>query len=98
MVVYKAQLDAKKQPARDAHGDYVLGDIVNYSGMESRSEWGSDIPKLMRNGTWNYAIFTADKSPRADINQAVCLACHLPAAASNYVFTAKKVEEFARSH
>lgn len=49
VVVYKAQLDDKKQPMRDAKGDYLTGEIVNYSGMESRDGWGKGIPAILRN-------------------------------------------------
>ena len=56
---------------------------------------GSDlaIPNTLRNANWNYRLFTADKSPRGELDQAQCLACHEPAVASNYVFTLKRLRE-----
>jgi cytochrome c553 len=92
VAVYKAQLDDKKQPMRDAKGEYLVGEIVNYSGMESREGWGRDIPTVLRNANWNYGVFNADKSPRAEINQAVCLACHKPAADRDFMYTLEKLQ------
>ena len=58
----------------------------SYSAMEIRSGWGKPIPPLLANGDWAYNLFDAQMKPRADLNQAFCLACHKPAAASSYVF------------
>jgi cytochrome c553 len=90
-VVYKVPLDAQGAPTRNADGTYATGELVNYSGMEARAGWGDDIPELLRNGTWNYGVFAADKTPKGEINQAFCLACHKPQAASSYVFTLEKL-------
>jgi cytochrome c553 len=92
VVVYKAQLDDKNHPMRDAKGEYLTGEIVNYSGMESREGWGNDIPAILRNANWNYGVFNADKSPRTEINQAVCLACHKPAADKDFMYTLGKLQ------
>ena len=93
VAVYKARLDSNGEPIRDPNGDYAIGDLVNYSGMEARAGWGGDIPNLLRNGTWNYGIFEADKTLRTQINQAFCLACHKPASANGYVFTLTKLQQ-----
>jgi cytochrome c553 len=72
---------------KDAAGKEVAGAVQSYNGMESRPGWGKDIPTLLRNENWDYALFTADRQPRGELNQAQCLACHKPAAADSYVFT-----------
>jgi cytochrome c553 len=95
VVNYAAKLDDKKQPVREPGGDYAVDKALSYSGMEARAGWGKDIPELLRNGNWNYGLFTADKAPRAELNQAVCLACHKPLAADSYVFTMKALKEKA---
>jgi cytochrome c553 len=65
---------------------------TSYSGMEARAGWGTDVPPLLQNGDWSYNLWTADRTPKPDVNQAVCLACHKPAAASSYVFTLDKIK------
>jgi len=31
--------------------------------MEKRTGWGRDYPDALRNGEWEYRVFTADKKP-----------------------------------
>jgi len=66
---------------------YKAGAIESYSAMESRAGWGKTIPDLLRNGDWDYALFSADGTRRDQLNQAPCLACHKPQEANSYVFT-----------
>lgn len=73
------------------------GAVQSYAGMESRAGWGKDVPKLLRNEDWDYAVFTANKARRDTLNQAQCLACHKPAEANSYVFTMKDLRETAKA-
>lgn len=66
---------------------------MGYSGLTG---WGDGVPDMLRNGNWNYGLFTADRAPRAGVNQAVCLACHKPLDADSYVFTLKALTDHAR--
>jgi hypothetical protein len=61
--------------------------------MEERAGWGKDLPELLRNNTWNYAICTADKALNAR-STSDRPACHVPAA-YNYVFGVKKMQATA---
>ncbi|MEZ4363298.1 MAG: cytochrome P460 family protein [Kofleriaceae bacterium] len=92
---YAAKLDAQKQPIREGDG-YAVGEAQSFAGMEARAGWGKDIPELLRNGTWNYGLFTGEKAPRAELNQAMCLACHKPKASDSYVFSLAKLQEKVR--
>jgi hypothetical protein len=64
--------------------------------MESREGWGKDIPALLRNENWDYALFTAEGQRRDQLNQAQCLACHKPIAGESYVFTLKQLQTAAK--
>lgn len=89
---YAAKLGADKKPVVGKDGNWELDKVQGYEGMEARAGWGKDIPELIRNVNWNYAIFTADKAPRVEVNQAICLACHVPAAKNSYVFSFAKIQ------
>jgi cytochrome c553 len=78
---------------KDARGKDEAGPIQSYAGMESRKDWGKDIPLLLRNENWDYALFAADGKRRDELNQAQCLACHKPKEADSYVFTLKQLQE-----
>jgi len=66
--------------------DGVPGQVESYAAMESRAGWGDEVPEILRNGDWSYALFDGQKTLRADFNYARCLACHKPKADSSYVF------------
>lgn len=89
--VYAARLDADKKPVTGADGFFVAEKLLFYTAMASGPGWGADIPELLRNGNWHYAVFTLDRKPRPGVNQAECLACHKPLDAANYVFTLKEL-------
>lgn len=89
---YAAKLDASGKPITNKDGAWETGAATSFSGMEARAGWGKDVPELLRNGNWSYGLFAADQTPKPDVNQASCLACHKPAAASSYVFTLDKIK------
>lgn len=86
-----AKLDADKKPIIGADGMFVPEKTLSYSAMAREAGWGNDIPEAIRNENWHYALFTGDKKLRTTVNHAECLACHVPAASSSYVFTLKKI-------
>ncbi|HEX4419812.1 MAG TPA: cytochrome P460 family protein [Kofleriaceae bacterium] len=92
VVNFAAKLDANKKPALEKDGSWSVDKIMGYAGMEARAGWGKNIPDLLRNADWNYGVFGPDKAPRSEINQAVCLACHKPQAATSYLFLLKDIQ------
>jgi len=89
--VYSAKLDANSNPITDTDGFYVPDKLLRYTAMERESGWGNDIPELLRNENWNYAIFTTAKQYQQGVNQAECLACHKPLSDRSYTFTLKEL-------
>lgn len=89
--IYSAKLDANKNPITGADGFYVPDGLVRYTAMEREAGWGDDIPELLRNENWNYAIFTTAKQYQHGVNQAECLACHKPLSGVSYTFTLKQL-------
>jgi cytochrome c553 len=85
IVNYSAKLDALGKPVVAADGKLSADQIQSYVGMASGKDWGKDIPEMLRNENWNYAVYAADRSLRP-ANQAECLACHKPKASSDYLF------------
>jgi cytochrome c553 len=88
-VSYKAQ--------KDAGGKDIAGPVQSYAGMESRGDWGKDIPFLLRNENWDYALFAADGKRHDELNEAQCLACHKPKESDSYVFTLKQLRQAPNS-
>ena len=89
--VYSAALDADKKPVTGPDGFYTADKLLFYTAMAQGQGWGKEIPEMLRNGDWNYAVFTTDKQMRAGVNQAECLACHKPLDKVSYTFTLKQL-------
>jgi cytochrome c553 len=93
--VYSAKLGADGKPLVGSDGFFVTDKLVAYTAMGRDAGWGKDIPDLLRNEEWNYAVYTADKQQRPGVNQAECLACHKPLDKVSYTFTLKELTAVA---
>lgn len=91
--VHAAKLDADKKPVMGGDGYYAADKLLFYTAMARDAGWGRDIPEMLKNSDWNYAVFTTDKQHRPGANQAECLACHKPLDTTSYVFTLKQLAE-----
>ncbi len=91
--VHAAKLDADQKPVTGADGHFVPEKLLFYTAMAREAGWGRDIPEMLRNEDWNYAVFTLDKKHRPGVNQAECLACHKPLDKASYTFTLKQIAE-----
>lgn len=89
--VYTAKLDSDGKPVLRVDGFYEPEKLVAYTAMARDTGWGKDIPEMLRNENWNYAVFTTAKQPRAGVNQAECLGCHKPMDKASYTFTLKDI-------
>jgi cytochrome c553 len=89
--VYSAKLGADGKPETGADGFFVADKPLLYTAMARNAGWGKDIPEMLRNEDWNYAVFTLDKKHRPGVNQAECLACHKPLDKVSYTFTLKEL-------
>jgi cytochrome c553 len=88
--VYAAKLDAEQKPVVGADGFYVADKPLVFTTMAREAGWGKDIPDMLRNEDWNYAVFSLDKQQRP-INHAECLGCHKPLNNVSYTFTLKQL-------
>ena len=95
--VYAAKMDAAKKPVVGADGFYEQEKLLLYTAMETQPGWGDEFPDLIRNADWNYALFNTDKTVRAGVNQAECLACHKPLDKDSFLFLVKPLQAKAKA-
>ena len=95
VATHAVQLDASGKPSLDSAGQPLAGRVLSFAAMQARAGWGAQVPELLRNGDWDYALFAADQQRRDGTNQALCLACHKPVAADSFVFTMKALRAAA---
>lgn len=93
--VYKAELDDAGLPVEGEDGHYVQTDLAAYTAMEKGAGWGEEVPEILRNGDWRYAVFAPDGEHRDDLNEAPCLACHKPLTETDFTFTYETLKSFA---
>ena len=84
--VHAAKLDADGKPVTGSNGFFEPDKLLFYTAMAREAGWGKDIPEMLRNEDWNYAVFTTARQPRP-ANQAECLACHKPLDKVSFTFT-----------
>jgi plastocyanin len=87
LVQYRAQVDAQGTPLKNADGRFLKGDLIGYAVMEKRQGWGAEYPEDLRNGEWEYALFTADRKPNEKANFKACFQCHKPHAGQDFVIS-----------
>jgi cytochrome c553 len=95
--IHSAKLDADRKPIMGTDGYFVPDQIVAYTAMSRDAGWGSDIPDMLRNDDWNYAVFSAAKQLRPGVNQAECLACHKPRDKTSFTFTLDQIAAAAKA-
>ena len=88
-VLFKAKLDATGIPEKASDGRFIKDALIGYIVMEKEKDWGSTIPAELRNGEWEYQVFTADKSVNDKANLKACFECHRDKVGSvkDFVFT-----------
>jgi cytochrome c553 len=92
---FKTRPGADGKPVAGADGLWLAGARAGFTAMERQAGWGDDFHPAIRNGNWHYAAFAADRSPRPNLSQASCLACHKPLAGDSYLFSLKELKAAA---
>jgi plastocyanin len=91
LVQYKAQVDAQGNPVKGPNGRFVKGDLVAFTVMEKRKGWGSEYPDDLRNGEWEYAVFSPDGKLNDKANYKGCFQCHKPHEKQDFVISLASV-------
>jgi hypothetical protein len=87
MEVYRARVDEKGEPVKDAAGRFIKGDLTGIFVMEKQAGWGVDYPDDLRNGEWEYARFTPEGQRHSNADTTPCFQCHKPLGGQDFVFT-----------
>ena len=92
MYLYKAKLDDKGDPVKDASGRFVKADPIAHFVMEKGKGWGSEYGADMRNGEWEYRAFTADGKVNEKTDLKPCFTCHLKVKDTDFVFSVPQMK------
>jgi|KBSMisStaDraftv2_1062788.scaffolds.fasta_scaffold969520_2 hypothetical protein len=93
LVRYSALLDPEGNPRRGTDGHFLKGEIAGYGVMEKGSGWGAEYPPELRNGEWEYRVFTAQKTPNTQMKLNACFECHKAQASHDFIHAYEKLQE-----
>jgi hypothetical protein len=96
VVRHSAQLDADGNPVKGFDGNLVKDKVLGYAIMEKRAGWGNEYPDPLRNGEWEYRVFTAEKTPNDPAKLTACFECHKPTADRDFVRSYDKLKAAAQ--
>jgi len=84
--IYAAQKDADGNVIESTLGHRIAGNFAAIAVMEKRAGWGESFPDTLRNGDWDFAIFSPE-GERLDRDLDACRACHAPLTDMDHVFS-----------
>jgi len=97
VVRHPAKLDAQGNPIKGPDGHFVKDDkVLGYAVMERGAGWGNEYPDALRNGEWEYRVFTAEKKPNDAAKLTACFECHKPIADHDFVHSYDKLKAAAQ--
>ena len=84
--VYKAKKDEDGNVVESSLGRRVRAKLAAVAVMEKGDGWGAVFSEDLRNGDWDFAIFSPDgKRLNKDIN--ACRSCHAPLKETQHLFS-----------
>ena len=84
--VYKAKKDEDGNVVESSLGRRVRAKLAAVAVMEKGDGWGAAFSEDLRNGDWDFAIFSPDgKRLNKDIN--ACRSCHAPLKETQHLFS-----------
>lgn len=84
--VYAAKKDESGNVVTSSLGRRIRDKMVAVAVMEKRTGWGDAYPEELRNGDWDFAIFSPD-GKRLDKDLNACRTCHAPLKSTQHLFS-----------
>lgn len=90
--IYAAKKDNEGKVQKSSLGLRIRDKLAAVAVMQKEEGWGATFPDGLRNGDWDFAIFSPDgKRLEKDLN--ACRQCHAPLADTQHLFS---LEHLAR--
>jgi hypothetical protein len=89
--VYAALKDADGKVITSSLDRRVRDKMVAIAVMEKRQGWGDAFPPELRNGDWDFGIFSPD-GKRLDKDLNACRSCHAPLTTTQHLFSLEHIK------
>ena len=96
MEVYKPKKDADGKPMVGSDGVNVTDKLAAIAVMERRTTWPGNFMAKDRVGTWGFAIYNPDGTPKK--NNLSCVTCHAPLEKQDFLFSHQRLADFVTNH
>lgn len=88
--IYSAVKDADGNVVTSELGRRIRGGMAAIAVMEKQEGWGEAYPEPLRNGDWDFAVFSPE-GERLDKDLNACRSCHAPLKDRDHVFSHKHI-------
>ena len=88
--IYAARKDADGKVVTSALGRRINEKLAAIAVMEKRKGWGDAYSEDVRNGDWDFAIFSPD-GKRLDKDLNACRSCHAPLKQTQHLFSLEHI-------
>jgi len=85
--IYKARKDAEGKVITSALGRRVRDKLAAVAVMEKQSGWGAALSEDLRNGDWDFGIFSPQGERLANKDLNACRSCHAPLKDTQHLFS-----------
>ncbi len=93
MEVYKPKKDADGKPIVGSDGINEIAKLAAIAVMERRDAWPANYAAGDRVGTWGFAIYNPEGTPKK--NNLIRVACPTPLAQRDFLFSHQRLVDFA---
>lgn len=85
--IYKAKKNSEGKVIKSALGRRIRSKLAAIAVMEKRKGWGDKFPAELKNGDWDFAVFSTDgkRLVKKDLN--ACRSCHAPLTDMQHLFS-----------
>ena len=94
MEVYKPKKGADGKPLVGSDGVNEIAKLAAIAVMERRDAWPTSYSGGDRVGTWGFAIYNPDGTPKK--NELTCVACHTPLDKQDFLFSHQRLADFVK--
>jgi len=90
--IYKAKKDKDGKVITSSLGRRLRDEFAAVAVMQKGKGWGETFPAELRNGDWDFAIFspTGERLVKKDLNE--CRGCHAPLKKTQHLFSLEHME------
>ena len=88
--IYSALEDAEGQVITSELNRRIHNELLAIAVMEKQEGWGDAYPDALRNGDWDFAVFSP-AGERLDKDLNACRACHAPLKERDHVFSYRHI-------